>query len=89
MTAILPCAQGRTRHAICDEEDSTTARVATNGIVRVNRVLVRAHHSDGLPVDLQEPPVVGISHQTGHQKQVITLPTTKPTQQFVSLSDTP
>ncbi|KAK4381028.1 putative lysophospholipase BODYGUARD 2 [Sesamum angolense] len=62
--------KGRKSHTIYDEKSGAEARVAGDRVWRVNRLLVRAHKPDHLPSDMQEPPAVGVSRQTTHQKQV-------------------
>lgn len=61
---------GSTGDAVCDEEGSSEARVATDGVWSVVGVLVWAHNEGDLLAHLQEPPSLGISHQTHHSKQV-------------------
>lgn len=66
-TAILSSTKGCiTGHAVCDENDCATARLATHRVRRVDSLLVRAHNKDGVLAHLQEPPLVGISNQTFH-----------------------
>jgi hypothetical protein len=71
MAAIFSGAEGSTKCAICDEKASSKACVAIDCVWGVDCMLVRAHQPDDLPAHMQEPPVVGISHQTCDQKQVI------------------
>ncbi|KAK6146513.1 hypothetical protein DH2020_020382 [Rehmannia glutinosa] len=72
---IFSSSKGGTSHTIHDEKGGPTARVASDRIWRVDRLLVRTHQPDHLPCDMQEPPPLGISRQTTHQKQVCNSPT--------------
>lgn len=68
-TAIFPDTERRASDgAIHDETGGAAARVASDRVRGVGGVLVRAHQPDYLPCDMQEPPSLGISHQTAHQK---------------------
>lgn len=71
--AILSGAEGcgGAGNGVCDEQGGATASVAADHVRGFYSVLVRAHHAPGLLGDLQKPPIVGISHQTPHSKQVI------------------
>lgn len=69
-TALFSGAGGRRSNAICDEKGRSEARVAVDRFRGVDGLLVRARQPYDLPAHMQEPPVVGISHQAYHQKQV-------------------
>lgn len=73
LAAIFSSTQGRTSSTACVEDGSSTAGVARDILRSIDSLLVRAHQPDNLPSHMQESPPVGISHQTGHQKQVQTL----------------
>ena len=75
LAAIFSSTQGRTSCTTCAENGSSTARVAGDILWCVSSLLVRAHQPDNLPSHMQEPPLVGISRQAGHQKQVQPQPT--------------
>ncbi|XP_048141593.1 probable lysophospholipase BODYGUARD 3 isoform X2 [Rhodamnia argentea] len=67
--ALFSSAGGRRSDAIRDEKGRSEARVAVDHLRGVDGLLVRARQPYDLPAHMQEPPVVGISHQASHQKQ--------------------
>lgn len=84
--AILSSSEGRTSDTICDEEGGPKACLAGDCIWGIACVLVRAHQPYDLLINLQEPPLCGVSRKATHSKQVTFFkPTTTPHHQLYQL----
>lgn len=70
MAAVLSCAKRGPGNAVRHAEGGAEEGVASDRIWGIARLLVWAHHPDGLLGHLQEPPVLGIPRQTCHGGQV-------------------